>query len=172
MKKVLVIDTSILCVFLKVPYMDNCGSINDKWDYQRVAEKIDREIKQNSFLVLPLATLIETGNHIAQANGERHASATELSNIIKKAASAKEPWTAFTFQSKLWTEENLIRLANEWPDLAVSGLSIGDTTIKDVAKFYAEAGYQVEILTGDKELKAYEPKPKQISVPRRRSQLT
>ncbi len=168
MKKVLVIDTSILCVFLKVPYMDDCGSFDDKWDYQRVAKKIDDEIKQKSFLVLPLATLIETGNHIAQANGERHAPATALSDIIKKAAMAKEPWTAFTFQSKLWTEENLIKLANKWPDLAASGLSIGDTTITDVAEFYAKAGYQVEILTGDKGLKAYEPTPKQINVPRRR----
>lgn len=157
MRKVLIIDTSILCVYLKVPHMDTCGSDMDKWDYQRVATKINEEIGKNSYLVLPLATLIETGNHIAQAHGERYESAKELSDIIVKVATAEEPWAAFTFQSKLWSEEGLLKLAENWPTLAASGLSIGDTTIKDVAEFYLEAGYQVEILTGDEGLKAYEP---------------
>lgn len=113
-----------------------------------------------------MATLIETGNHIAQAHGERYAPAVELSKIIVKTATQEEPWAAFTFQSKLWNEENLIKLASDWPTLAASGLSIGDTTIKDVADYYTEAGFRVEILTGDEGLKAYEPK--QIRQPRRR----
>lgn len=166
MKKVLIIDTSILCVFLRVPFMEHCGSDQDKWDYKRVTRKINYEICRKSVLVLPLATLIETGNHIAQANGERYRPAVELSDIIKKAATEEEPWAAFTFQNKLWNEENLIKLADNWPSLAKGGLSIGDTTIKDVADYYMVAGYQVEILTGDEGLKAYEPK--QISIPRRR----
>lgn len=166
MQKILIIDTSILCVYLKVPYMDDCGSDDNKWDYQRVTEKINHEIQGNSLLVLPLATLIETGNHIAQANGERYLPAVELSKIIKKVANEEEPWAAFTFQKKLWDEENLIKLANHWPVLAASGLSIGDATIKDVAEYYTDAGYQVEILTGDHGLKAYEPKP--TNNPRRR----
>ena len=166
MRKVLIIDTCIMCIYLKVPYMDDCGSDNDKWDYRRVKEKIDAEIEQKSILVLPLATLIETGNHIAQAHGEKYLSATGLSEIIKKTAKAEEPWAAFTFQSELWNEENLIKLANNWPQLAVSGISIGDATIKDVAEYYMKTGCQVEILTGDGGLKAYEPNL--INVPRRR----
>lgn len=166
MHKVLIIDTSILCVYLNVPYMNDCGPDNDKWDYARVTEKIEHEIQQKCLLVLPLATLIETGNHIAQAKGERYIPAIALSNIIKKVATEEEPWAAFTFQNKLWNEGNLIRLANNWPPLAASGLSIGDTTIKDVAEHYMQAGFEVEILTGDQGLKAYEPK--QSSIPRRR----
>ena len=46
-------------------------------------------------------------------------------------------------------------------------LSLGDATIKDVAYYYAQMGYSVEILTGDRGLKAYEPSvPPEI--PRRR----
>ena len=41
--------------------------------------------------------------------------------------------------------------------MAVKGISIGDATIKDVAEYYAEAGYEVEILTGDVGLKSYQP---------------
>ncbi len=32
MKKVLILDTSILCVWLDVPGMDTCGPDDDKWD--------------------------------------------------------------------------------------------------------------------------------------------
>lgn len=168
MRKVLIIDTCILCVFLGVPDMDDCGPDNDKWDYERVSKKIQTEISNSSLLVLPMATLIETGNHIAQANGERYDVANKLSEIIIKVANEEEPWAAFTFQSKLWTEDNLIKLAEIWPKLAVQGISIGDATIKDVAEYYADSGYSVEILTGDQGLKAYEPPV--TTVPRRRKQ--
>lgn len=166
MQKVLIIDTSILCVYLKVPFMNECGPDYDKWDYNRVAGKIDDEISQKSLLVLPLAALIETGNHIAHASGQRYALAKDLSEIIVKAATAEEPWAAFTFQSELWSEENLKKLADEWPTLAAEKLSIGDMTIKDVAEFYTKSGFRVEILTGDEGLKAYEPKA--MKIPRRR----
>jgi hypothetical protein len=166
MAKVLIIDTSILCVYLKVPFMEECGPAHDKWDYKRVEEKINSEIRQNSLLVLPLATLIETGNHIAHAHGDRYPLAKKLSDIIVKVANAEEPWAAFTVQKDLWDEESLIKLAEEWPDLATSEISIGDATIKDVAEFYVESGVMVEILTGDEGLKAYEPKI--VRVPRRR----
>ena len=166
MQKVLIIDTSILCVYLKVPLMEKCGPSHDKWDYNRVSGKINEEIRKKSLLVLPLATLIETGNHITHVSGDRYALAKKLSEIIKKAATAEEPWAAFTLQSELWGEDNLIKLADEWPKLAAAKLSIGDMTIKDVAEFYSESGFQVELLTGDGGLKAYEPKA--VLIPRRR----
>lgn len=166
MRKVLIIDTCILCVYLRVPDMDDCGPDDDKWDYDRVFGKIQAEIGNKSTLVLPMATLIETGNHIAQANGEKFDVANELAKIIIKVANEEEPWAAFTFQSKLWNEENLIKLAEKWPTLAIQGISIGDATIKDVAEYYVESGYDVEILTGDQGLKAYEPSV--AAIPRRR----
>lgn len=166
MQKVLIIDTSILCVYLKVPFMEECGPNNDKWDYNRVCEKINYEIAQKSLLVLPLAALIETGNHIAHVSGERYGLAKDLSEIIIKAATAEEPWAAFTSQNELWSEKNLRKLADDWSALAAEKLSIGDMTIKNVAEFYTESGFRVEILTGDGGLKAYEPE--KITVPRRR----
>ncbi|MDK2807337.1 MAG: hypothetical protein PWP24_66 [Clostridiales bacterium] len=168
MKKILIIDTSILCVYLKVPDMDDCGSDVDKWDYCRVSQKIDDEIQDNSTLVLPMATLIETGNHVAHANGNRFDVALKLSEIIIKVANEEEPWAAFTFQRKLWDEDGLVKLANSWPILAAQGISIGDATIKDVAEYYAQSGYNVEILTGDAGLKSYQPVSRDIPVPRRR----
>ena len=168
MNKVIIMDTSILCVFLKVTDMETCGPDSDKWDYTRVCKKIDDEIRNNSTLVLPLATLIETGNHIAQANGDRYQLAKSLSEILFKTAKSEEPWAAFSLQKQLWDEEGLLRLGKEWPKLAAQSISIGDATIKDVAEYYAKAGFDVEILTGDMGLKSYQPIQKHTLQPRRR----
>lgn len=167
MRKVLIIDSSILCVWLAVPYMETCGPDNDRWDKQRVDELIAAEIEAKTTLVLPLATIIETGNHIVQRNGRRFKLAQELSKLIEYSADAESPWAAFTDQSQLWGPDALKKLAAEWPTLATQGLSMGDMTIKATADYYAEA-FEVEILTGDAGLKAYQPVTP-IPVPRRRS---
>lgn len=164
-RKVLIIDTSILCCLLDVPGKSTCGSGDDRWDKDRVDRLLASEV--NSVLVLPLATIIETGNHIAQAPGERFDSAIRLSEHISQAAEAKSPWAAFTDQAELWGADRLRDLAARWPLLAVAKISIGDATIADVAEFYARGGYEVEIVTGDAGLKAYEPKDT-FPLPRRR----
>lgn len=67
MSKILVIDTSVLCVWLEVPGLVSCGTDADRWDKSRVDKKIQTEIDAKTTFVLPLASIIETGNHIAQS---------------------------------------------------------------------------------------------------------
>jgi hypothetical protein len=155
MRKVLILDTSILCVWLEVK--SDCGPDGDKWDRQRVTKKILDEEQGNTTFVLPLASIIETGNHIAKAAHSRRKLGVGLADLMKKSANQETPWAAFSEQSVLWSPEKLVALADNWPALAVQRLSIGDATIKDVAEYYAQIGYRVEILTGDAGLKAYEP---------------
>jgi len=126
-----------LCVWLRVPGKETCGSQEDLWGWQRVNDLIQKEIQNKSTLVLPLATLIETGNHISQAGSHRYERAQALSEIIVKAADQKTPWAAFTDQTVLWSPENIRQLAEDWPALAAQKLSIGDVTIKQVAEYYA-----------------------------------
>ncbi|UST60647.1 hypothetical protein NF672_08910 [Pseudomonas moraviensis] len=166
-KRILIIDTSVLCCWLKVPGKAEAGPGADRWNHERISKLIAVELEKKSTLVLPLATLIETGNHIAQAPADRYECATALAGYLREAASATSPWVAFTEQTVLWQSENLHALANAWPKLAAEKLTIGDTTIKDVAEYYAKAGYTVEILTGDAGLKAHEP-AQPLSIPRRR----
>jgi hypothetical protein len=157
-KKVLIIDTSILCVYLGVAGKETCGPENDKWDKKRVDEKMKQELEQKTTIVLPLATILETGNHISQSPGDRYKMALALAKIMADAADNKTPWAAFTDQSTLWSADKLKELAAEWPNLATQKLSIGDATIKTVAEYYAEEdGRPVEIFTGDQGLKSYEP---------------
>lgn len=160
MRKVLIIDTSLFCVWLKVPGMEECGTDNDKWNFQRIENCIQEEIRQGTTLVLPLATLIETGNHIAQARTKRRETAQALAKIMNYAADETSPWAAFGEQFEVWESEKLKELAAEWPDKAAEKISIGDATIKKVGDFYAKKGYQVEFLTADEQLKAQEPPPK------------
>lgn len=166
-RKVLIIDTSILCVHLQIPGKETCGPDADKWDHDRVKQKFEDEEKAGTTFVLPMATLIECGNHVNQIkSGGCYDFAMGLAKILEKAANEKSPWAAFTDQSSLWSGEQLLKLAKEWPEHC-STIGIGDYTIKDVAELYAKAGNPVELLTGDKGLKAYEPIKPSVQ-PRRR----
>lgn len=166
-QRILILDTSVLCCWLQVPGKEETGPVHDRWNHDRINVLLERERTKSSTFVLPMATLIETGNHIAQAPCQRFERATRLANYLREAADAQSPWAAFTDQSPLWQTENLGTLADRWPQLASCGISIGDATIKDVAEYYAKAGYSVEILTADAGLKAYEP-VQPMSIPRRR----
>ncbi len=175
MRKVLIIDTSILCVWLEVPNMETCGKDLDKWDKQRVDQVLQKEEDNKTTFVLPLATIIETGNHIAQAASKtRHEKAQNLANVIKLAADGNTPWAVFSEQlDMLWNREEMKKLAIEWPPLAAQKISIGDATIKKIAEYYYARNCIVEILTGDAGLKAYEPstpQPKSKKSQRRRSE--
>lgn len=169
-KKIIVFDTSIVLCWLKVPGKDTCGPKGNEWNHEKVSSLIN-EFNDKAIFVLPMATLIETGNHIAQCKGDRFKLATDFSEkIIKLCADAKAPWAAFIEQHELWSSSSLLELSETWPELAKSGLTLGDATIKNVAERYASAGYDVEILTGDAGLKSYEP-AKPVAIPRRRSHL-
>jgi len=103
MSRVLVLDTSLLCVWLQVPGKESCGSSDDRWDYPRIDALIQEEISAGALLVLPIASLIETGNHISHGDKLRFEKAKELGSIIRLTADEKSPWTAFKNQDSLWT---------------------------------------------------------------------
>ena len=167
--KVLILDTSVLCCWLKVPGKDTAGSRHDLWDFQRIDGEIKRTDRGHRTFILPLAAIIETGNHISQARGHNiYEIATKFAQCLRDCAEATVPWAAVTEQAELWDSEKLKDLSNKWPDLAIRGVSLGDATIIDIAEYYANAGCSVEILTGDAGLKAYEP-VHPLSIPRRRS---
>ncbi len=165
--KVLILDTSILNVWLDVPGMSPVGPKDDKWDQKRVSEKISSEMENGTLFVLPLAAIIETGNHITHASGNIFPFVNKFADFLIQTAEGRSPWAAFTSQNSLWTGEGLRSLAERWRKTAMSGQSIGDASIVDVAEYYSQAGNEVEILTADQGLKAYQPISPAM-VPRRR----
>lgn len=153
--RILILDTSLLCCYLQVPGKETCGSGTKKWDYERIKKLLDNE--KGATWVLPLATIIETGNHIAQSAGDRYGVAKKLANHIADSADGASPWALFSDQAELWSADKMKSLAETWPILANQRISIGDATIKDVAEHYAKANYDVKIITADEGLKSYEP---------------
>ena len=84
MAKILIVDTSIMCVWLKVPGKEVTGKSNE-YTYDIVAQHIEEERQKGTKLILPIATIIETGNHIAHCgNGyERRKSAEKFVECIE-----------------------------------------------------------------------------------------
>lgn len=110
-KKVLIIDTSILCVWLKVPGKDSCGSGKNTITFKDVNEKIEQEKQRGTTFVLPIASIIETGNHIAHSSGDRWMLGNSFADMISEMADAKSPWAAFTAQNALWQPDKMKELA-------------------------------------------------------------
>ncbi len=167
-KKVIILDTSILCVWLKVPGKETCGPDNARWTHTDVVKKIQQEIEDGTTLILPFAAIIETGNHIAQAKGDKHKIVNSFISHIEDAIEGKTPWEAFTQQTNLVENDSLKRTLGIWRDTAITGQSLGDAMIVEVAKYYAAYGATVEIFTGDAGLKAYESSTTHTPIPRRR----
>lgn len=165
-RKLIVLDTSVLCTLLGVQGFGTSGP--DQHTREELQGLLDAEIKAGAALVLPLAAIIETGNHIANSTAGRYDAAGRLAEMIKATLDGESPWIAFAEQSDLWVGEALQRLIDEWPTNANAGRSMGDLMIVDVAEHYAQAGiWDVVIFTGDEGLRAYSPTVPP-PVPRRR----
>ena len=169
MKKIIIIDTSILCVWLKVPGKDTCGSGKSTINYVKVKEIIDTAIGNGATLVLPLASIIETGNHISQASGDKYHISNAFCEQINASIDETTPWAAFSQQSDLWQGENFKNVLQKWQERVNTNHSLGDASIVEVAKFYSEIpNTNVEIFTGDEGLKAYQQMKDKPVIPRRR----
>lgn len=167
-RKVIILDSSVLCVWLQVPGFETCGSGAAKMDYGTVSKKITEEESSGTTFVLPLAAIIETGNHITHARNN-YDQIQHFADLLLLTADEISPWAAFTQQSALWNPDGIKALAERWRNYAVSGQSIGDASILDVAEYYNKLYFDVEILTGDEQLRSFQPAPiPTIGVPRRK----
>jgi len=167
-RNILIFDTTLLCCWLNVPGMSPVQSKSEIWTSERVDVLLKSSLASGATVILPLATIIETGNHISQATSEIFKHATNFATYLKKCANeSDDQWAAFVQVSEPWNTTGLLRLAEEWPKDAKAKFSISDWTIRHVADYYSQAGYAVTILTADTTLKSYEPKrPERI--PRKR----
>ena len=84
--KVTLVDTSVLCELLQVP---------GKSEPERQAEMVDEVDVRSSVgerLVLPFTAVVETGNHIVQAGGDRHAVAQRFATFLQLALQPDSPF--------------------------------------------------------------------------------
>jgi hypothetical protein len=148
------IDTSILCNLLPVPGRDQSK--------EEVREEFRQLKNSRTSFVLPVTTIIETGNHIAQLSDghERRTAADTLTKMIKLMTEGKAPWRLHSYH---W-DSSFLRLLVEGVDggptlveQAMAQVGCGDLCILAERRIFADrTGLRdVTVWTLDQQLAAY-----------------
>ncbi len=117
--KVCLVDTSVLCNIVPVPGLDQ--------DREAVKREFDGYIDLGVNFILPMATIIETGNHIAQ-NGDgrqRRTAAERYVILVKDAIDGKSPFSPTRF----FEPEELRLWLDKFPEFAMRETGFGDLSI-------------------------------------------
>lgn len=154
------IDTSIMLNLLGVP-----GRCKDR---EAVVEEWQRVLENKETLVMPIATIIETGNHIAHINDGkiRRTITLKFQEYLKKTAESKAPWQLYG--NGLDVDE-IRYLADHMEDFTKYKVGIGDLTIIYAYKKYIEeqpAIGTIMIWSTDEHLASY--RQENLSMTRRR----
>lgn len=120
MSAVVIVDTSVFLNILDVP------GFNKSWD--NVFEELQVSINNGDHLFIPMAAIVEVGNHIAQlANGAaRRTSAQKFVEEVKKALANEAPWKPINFPSN----HEVLGWLESFTEAAVIGMGVGDLSIK------------------------------------------
>lgn len=161
MGAICIIDTSIFLNILDVPNRNN--------DKERVIRDFEEYIQSKATFILPMATILETGNHIAQNGGGdiRRQKAQSFCDEVRKAVNGDAPYRISNFPES----EAVLDWLAEFPDLAGKnktpdkheGTSFGDLSI---IKEYERAMVQfpmseIWIWSLDADLEMYHYRPNQ-----------
>lgn len=145
------IDTSILLNILDVPGRNA--------DRDSVVKEFEQLIKDRTkqTLILPLATIIETGNHIAHiSNGEiRRMVGVRMAELLRRTASNQAPWE---YYGRGLDPADLLKLAEKFPECAMQEMGMGDLSIIHAYEKYKEevpAIGSIMIWSKDKHLARY-----------------
>lgn len=119
MNKVHFIDTSVLVELLNIPDM-NEHHAQAKAEYEQLASNRD-------VFVLPIAVLVETGNHIAHiADGNmRYRIAVQFSALVEKAIKTEDHWNTVPNIPI----ETLETIMSQFPGQARAQTGFGDISI-------------------------------------------
>ncbi len=160
MSVVCLIDTSVFLNLLNVP---GCNSKKNE-----VSNNYKEYVELNCTFILPMATILETGNHIAQNGdgGMRRKTAQRFCDIVKCAFNGKAPWQPSEFPNSqdvlTWidTYPNHAGM-NKSPSKTTEGTSFGDLSIiQDFEKCRQRFSMsEIFIWSLDSDLKSYHYKP-------------
>ena len=148
---IVLMDTSVFCNVLNVPGFNQ--------DRDGVIADLETWIKNGDTLLLPMAAVIETGNHIAQViDGRlRRQSAERFCQQVGAAIDGTAPWSAMRF----WEPEQLRNWLGEFPNRAMQELGMADLSIIKDWESMCEIhrGPRVRIWSLDGDLQGYDRAP-------------
>ena len=119
MPPVVIVDTSVLLNVLDVPGFNQ--------DRDAVLDRFGELVDAGANFLLPLGTVMETGNHIADIRGgqRRRRHATVFADQVRKALKGEAPWAL----APLPDADELVRWLDTFPDEAMRGLGMVDLSI-------------------------------------------
>lgn len=119
MSKVHFIDTSVLVELLDIPEM------NER--YEATKEAYRSYVQNSDVFILPVAVLVETGNHISHiADGNRRREiAAKFAALVTKAVKAEDNWNVIPGIS----DAVLNTVLYQFPDRAMAKAGFGDISI-------------------------------------------
>jgi len=119
MSALCLIDTSVFMEILNVPGKASAS--------KETIENLRSKIVNGETLFLPLATILESGNHIAQVqNGsQRRRFAEKFVDYVQQALTGSSPFKPINFI----TQEQMQLWLNGFPDWAMRGHGLGDLSI-------------------------------------------
>lgn len=125
------IDTSVMLNLLEVP--EKCS------DSSLVKEQWKECLAKKDVLIMPLATIIETGNHIAHiTNGyARREIAAKFGEYLRKTAEGEAPWQLYGASIE---KDELLYISDHIEEFATRKVGIGDMSI-----IYAYEHYRDEM---------------------------
>ncbi len=142
------IDTTVFLNVLDVPQFNQ--------NRDEVLEEFRSRIENGDTFLLPVTTVIETGNHIAQINNgnQRRAYAQKFSDQVIESIQGTLPWKPLKFPEN----DDVKKWLADFPDHAQAGISLGDHIIikqweEQCARFPA---FLVKIWSIDSDLQGYE----------------
>ena len=156
------IDTSVMANMLKIP-----GRCNDA---ESVQEEFKQVLEAKEVLILPIATIIETGNHIAHIadSNARRSIAGKFGEYLRKTAEGEAPWQLYGIEID---KEGLLYLADHIEENKKKKIGIGDMSIIHAYDQYRETvpGIgRIMIWSTDTHLQGYCEENVSVTVNRRR----
>lgn len=142
-----IVDTSVFCEILDVPGKTQHRDV--------VLEELEKRIS-DEVLLLPIAVVLETGNHIGHlSQGElRRDAAERFRDQVSKALKGDTPFSPTPIQDA----KKLLGWLKEFPDHATRGLSFCDLSIIKIWEEQCRMcpGHRVYIWSMDGHLSGYD----------------
>lgn len=120
MSAVVIVDTSVLVNILDVPGRNERREL--------VLDQLGERIEAGDHLFIPMAAIVEVGNHIAHvASGtQRRDAAVRFVREVRSALNGEAPWKPINFPSN----EDVLRWLDEFADAATRRMGMGDLSIR------------------------------------------
>lgn len=114
-----IVDTSVFCNILDVPRRNQAR--------EQAFEELHGFLEAGHTLLLPLAAVYETGNHIAHIGGgrRRREAAVRFVDEVRKAINGSSPWTP----TPIPDQQATLGWLDEFPDMAMREISLADLSI-------------------------------------------